>query len=107
MKLLIVILLNIHIFSNSIPEFDGNNAFEFIKKQCKYGPRYPGSKSHSQFADYLFKYFTSTADSVFIFQDSINHPFTKERLEIKNILAMHNPSSKERYLFFSTLGYQR
>ena len=101
MKFIIIILLNIHMFSYSIPDFDGDNAFEFIKKQCEFGPRYPGSESHNKFADYLFEYFNSTADSVSFYQDSINHPFTKKRLEIKNILAMHNPSSKERYLFLA------
>ena len=106
MRFLITILLNIHIFSFSIPDFDGDNAFELIKKQCEYGHRYPGSESHNKFADYLFEYFNSTADSVSFFQDSINHPFTKERLEIKNILAMHNPS-KRKIFIFSTLGYKR
>ena len=86
---------------NKLPNFDGNSAFQFIEKQCSFGPRYPGSKGHDELADYLYDYFQSNSDVVTIFKDSINHPFNNERLEIINFLIQHNISATERYLFMA------
>ena len=83
MKPILVILLFNFIFSdNSIipPEFNGNQAFEYIKKQCEFGPRYPGSEGHKKLADYLYNYFILNADSVIMFSDSILHPFNKKKV---------------------------
>ena len=53
MRYYIIIILFIRIvFPNSI-EFDGNNAFIYIKEQCEFGPRYPGSEGHKQLINYL------------------------------------------------------
>ena len=49
MKNIIFILLIGFLFTNQnivVPSFDGDQAFEYIKKQCEFGPRYPGSLGH-------------------------------------------------------------
>ena len=104
MKNIIFILLISFLFTNQnivVPSFDGNQAFEYIKKQCEFGPRYPGSLGHQQLSDYLYNYFNSNADSVLIFRDSISHPFDKQKIEITNFLIQHNLSSMDRYLFIA------
>ena len=50
-----------------IPDFNGDQAFEYIKTQCDFGPRYPGSLGHQQLSDYLYDYFILNSDSVYIF----------------------------------------
>ena len=101
--ILLILLLNFIFLNNSInyPEFNGNQAFEYIKKQCEFGPRYPGSEGHKKLADYLYNYFILNADSVIMFSDSILHPFSNEKVEIKNFLIHHNIKSSERYLFIA------
>ena len=104
MKNIIFILLIGFLFTNqniAVPSFDGDQAFEYIKKQCEFGPRYPGSLGHQQLSDYLYNYFNSNADSVLIFRDSISHPFDKQKIEITNFLIQHNLSSMDRYLFIA------
>ena len=104
MKNNIFILLIGFLFTNqniAVPSFDGDQAFEYIKKQCEFGPRYPGSLGHQQLSDYLYNYFNSNADSVLIFRDSISHPFDKQKIEITNFLIQHNLSSMDRYLFIA------
>ena len=104
MKNIIFILLIGFLFTNQnivVPSFDGDQAFEYIKKQCEFGPRYPGSLGHQQLSDYLYNYFNSNADSVLIFRDSISHPFDKQKIEITNFLIQHNLSSMDRYLFIA------
>ena len=84
-----------------IPDFNGDQAFEYIKKQCDFGPRYPGSLGHQQLSDYLYDYFILNSDSVSIFTDSISHPVNNKKIKITNFLIKHNVSSNERYLFIA------
>ena len=103
-KNIILILLCSIILSNdnlTVPEFDGNQAFEYIKKQCEFGPRYPGSEAHKKLGDYLYDYFYLTADSVSTFIDTIVHPFDNHRIQIRNFLIQHNINADERYVFIA------
>jgi hypothetical protein len=77
----------------SAPDFNGDQAFEYIKTQCDFGPRYPGSLGHQKLSNYLYDYFTLNSDLVVIFKDSIFHPVNNKKL--------HNLSSDERYLFMA------
>ena len=85
----------------NIPDFNGNQAFEYIKKQCDFGPRYPGSLGHQRLSNYLYDYFIVNSDSVSIFTDSISHPVNNNKIQITNFLIKHNLSSNERYLFIA------
>ena len=82
-------------------KFDGDKAFSYIQKQCDFGPRYPGSNGHQQLSNYLYEYFNKTSDLVSIFIDSINHPVSHQKIEIKNFLVQHNINASERYLFMA------
>ena len=106
MKNIIFILLFICSFLLSsqsiiIPTFNGDQAFEYIKKQCDFGPRYPGSLAHQQLSDYLYDYFILNSDSVSIFTDTISHPVNNQKIKITNFLIKHNLNSNERYLFIA------
>ena len=50
-----IFLFNGILFSQSIPYFDSEKAFNFILKQCDMGPRFPGSDGHVKFSKYLKK----------------------------------------------------
>ena len=100
MKKLTFILIIQFIICSDI-KFDGNNAFVFLKEQCAFGPRFPGSSGHNKLIQYLNNHFQIYADSVEIFRDSIIHPFTNEKLEISNLLIRHNVDAEERYLFMA------
>tara|TARA_B100000029_G_scaffold481333_1_gene530309 strand:- start:1633 stop:2526 length:894 start_codon:yes stop_codon:yes gene_type:complete len=82
-------------------KFDGDAAFSYLVEQCEFGPRYPGSEGHKNAAKYFYNHFSEFSDSVIIYSDIINHPVTKEKIEIKNFLIHHNIESKERYLFMA------
>ena len=36
-----------------VPGFDGVKAFQYIEKQCEFGPRNPGSSGHEEFSIYF------------------------------------------------------
>ena len=101
MRYYIIISFIVSIIFSSKIEFDGNKAFTYIKEQCQFGPRYPGSEGHKKLTDYLYNHFYQNSDSIMVFKDSINHPFTNEKIEITNFLVQHNIEADERYLFMA------
>ena len=51
-KYFIIILFSFAL-SQYAPYFDGDLAYDHLLKQCSFGPRYPGSKAHLDFKDFL------------------------------------------------------
>ncbi len=94
-----IILVNI-LFCFSM-EFNSDSAFKYIERQCEIGPRYPGSLGHKKLINYLNNHFSTYADTVEVFNDTILHPLTNEEISISNLLVRHNPSSEDRYLFMA------
>jgi len=43
---LLIAFLLVSCSSKNLPEFDSNLAFEYLKQQCSFGPRNPGSEGH-------------------------------------------------------------
>ena len=97
----LVIILSISILLSNIKIFDGDKAFSYIKEQCDFGPRYPGSQGHKKLTEYLYNHFNNNSDSIMVFKDSINHPVSNEGIEIVNFLMQHNVEAKTRYLFIA------
>jgi glutaminyl-peptide cyclotransferase len=73
------------------PGFDGQRAFDLLKKQCALGPRYPGSPGHKAASDLIRSELKGLADEV------TSHEFTRtiggKRLEFENIYGVFNPSA--------------
>ena len=97
--ILCILLLNFLTASGLV--FNGDRAFSYIKKQCDFGPRYPGSEGHKNLLNYLNNHFLMYADSVEVFSDSILHPVSNQKINIKNLLIRHNIDAKQRYLFMA------
>ena len=53
-----------------IPNFDSNQAFTYLEKQCEFGPRNPGSAGHTDFSNYL-KDFLSDLSGKLIIQEFV------------------------------------
>ena len=98
-SIIIILFIGI-VFPNSI-EFDGNQAFTYIKEQCEFGTRYPGSEGHRQLINYLHNHFEKHSDSLMVFTDTINHPVTNDEIEITNFLVQHNVKADVRYLLMA------
>jgi hypothetical protein len=72
--------------------FDGTRAYEILKKQCDFGPRYPGVKAHEATAGYIKSQIVQFADN------NVNQRFsyttsTGKTLELTNIYAIFNPNA--------------
>ena len=49
---------------SQVPTFDEVHAFEYLKKQCEFGPRNPGSQGHQACLDYMAAELEKSADQV-------------------------------------------
>lgn len=78
------------------PKFDGEKAFELLKKQVDFGPRYSGIPGHAKTADFLFSELKKYSPAV------IEQKFTSEvdgkELEFRNIIASFNLDAPEQVL---------
>ena len=70
----------------SNPIFDENNAFDYLLKQCDFGPRNPGSEGYFKCRDFMIAELKKSTDTVitqnFIYTDekegiSKSKPFLK------------------------------
>ncbi len=82
------------------PTFNADSAYAFVKAQCDFGPRVPGTKAHAACAEFLEKKFKTYTSSVTV-QTGVVTTFDGVKLNIKNIIASFNPQSKSRVLIFA------
>ena len=82
--------------NDSIPPFNGENAYNQTKAQVDFGPRNPGSSGHALALTYLQNEFNKYADEVKL--QSFSYPGYNEQLNLTNIIARFNPDSKDRIL---------
>ena len=78
------------------PPFDGDKAFELLKKQVDFGPRYSGSAGHPKTADFLFTELKKYSPAVI--EQKFMHNVDGKPLEFRNIIATFNEKAPERVL---------
>lgn len=83
--------------------FDGQRAFEILKKQCEFGPRPPDSEAHRKTKDYLFTELKKYTDTVVLQPytsevDTVDDPPQRKTLHMNNIIAEFGSSHRETLL---------
>ncbi len=81
------------------PMFDGQSAFNFLEKQCAFGPRNPGSKGHNLCKDYLIQTLKEYGAQVQTQQFLHTFGNPSQRANASNIIARFQPQIKSRVLF--------
>lgn len=72
---------------SQVPTFDQNSAFEYLQKQCAFGPRNPGSPGHQKCLRFLVEELEQMADAV------VEQPFLqtvyreKKSYQFTNVIA--------------------
>ena len=79
-KIIYILFLGISL-SQYAPDFDGQKAYEFLLKQCSFGPRYPGSSGHVNFKDYLIKYLNEYSDNIKVMEHDYKHPYENKNIK--------------------------
>ena len=76
--------------------FDQNRAFSYLKKQCEFGPRFPGSKAHQETQVYLFSELQKFANEVKLQPFDFRHG--NQTIRMNNILARFGEERGEKIL---------
>ncbi len=95
---LFYLLAGFNCSSNPPLEFKGDRAYQYLKEQCQFGPRNPGSYGHQALKKYLLDFFSAYTNLVksqdFIWEDTTENL----RLELSNIIVSFYPGEKKRVL---------
>lgn len=82
------------------PEFNADSAYQYVKKQCDFGPRIPNSKAHENCADWLENQFKAFGATVTVQEDNLK-AWDGNTLKMRNIIASYKPESGKRVLICS------
>ena len=81
-----------------VPDFSANNAFEYLKAQCEFGPRNPGSEGHRNVLDYYMKTLSPLADTVMTQSFVEEMPRTGEKVKMNNVIARFNVQAAKQIM---------
>ncbi len=76
------------------PDFDEDQAFDYLLKQCEFGPRNPSSDGYYQCLDFMISELEQTAEEIIIQEFSYRERRTKKNHDLQNIIARYNPDSE-------------
>ncbi len=85
-----ILISIIFCFGQNAPSFDGKRAMDLLITQCTIGPRFPGSEGHSQMKKFMQKFLHPLADSLYIMDEKISHPYQRRYITLTNYLARYN-----------------
>lgn len=81
----------------SVPDFNGDSAYFFVKKQVDFGPRIPTTDAHRKAGDFFVNQFKRYGALV-IEQKFSATTYSNQKLNLRNIIASFNPEKKKRIL---------
>ena len=81
---------------SGVNNFSGDNSFQFLEKQCSFGPRNPGSEGYKSCRNYLIETLDNFADTVFTqpFQVTVD----KDTFDLVNIIGRFQQESNHHTL---------
>ena len=80
-----------------VPAFVGDSAYYFVKAQCDFGPRVPGTLAHQQCANWMIETLKGYADTVFV-QEFRTQIYDGKTMDGTNIIATFNSQVKKRII---------
>ena len=84
MRAIIILIAMIFCFGQNPPSFDGKRAMDLLITQCTFGPRFPSSEGHSQMKKFMQNFLHPLADSLYIMDEKIYHPYERRYITLKN-----------------------
>lgn len=79
--------------AQNIPEFDQNHAFDLLKEQVDFGPRYPGVDAHEKTAQFILDQLKPYADGTSV--QSFTKTIDGKKIKLQNVIAYFRPKAKK------------
>lgn len=76
------------------PKFDEDHAFEYLLKQCEFGPRNPSSDGYYKCLNFMITELEQTADDLIIQEFSYQERKNRTRHDLQNVIARYNPDAE-------------
>jgi Zn-dependent M28 family amino/carboxypeptidase len=95
---LVICLTVVNCVSKQGPTFSGERAYFYLKAQCDFGPRVPGSEGHQEALRYLKTELTRSTTLVRLQGFSAVNPISQQQVELTNLQATFYPELEERIL---------
>ena len=93
-KILILTALTTLCCGPNGPDFDEDNAFEYLKRQCEFGPRNPSSEGYYNCLVFMLEELDKTADDIIVQEFSYQERKTKTRHDLQNVIARYNTEAE-------------
>ena len=84
--------------NKAVPNFDKENAFRYLVKQCEFGPRNPYSNGYQQCLVYLQKTLAGFADTVLLQPFVLDDLVDEKSYDLTNIIARFKVDEPEQLL---------
>ena len=97
----IILISLVLCFGQNVPPFDGKRAMDLLITQCEFGPRFPGSDGHSQMKKFMQKFLHPLADSLYIMDEKVSHPYQRRYITLTNYLARYNLDAYYRIMLMA------
>ncbi len=81
----------------TVPDFNPDSAYQYVKTQVDFGPRVPNTPAHSKCSAYLISLLKRFTPEVTVQQGRV-YAYNKNLLNFKNIIASWNPDNPDRIL---------
>jgi glutaminyl-peptide cyclotransferase len=78
---------------SSNPKFNEDSAFEYLVKQCDFGPRNPGSEGYYACLDFMVDELSQYADEIILQDFSYQEKRGNNRYDLQNVIARFNPDA--------------
>jgi glutaminyl-peptide cyclotransferase len=93
-----ILFFSFNVIFCQVPGFDKNRAFGYLKKQCQFGPRFPGSKGHADCLAFLFGEMKQASGKAIQQSFTALDPQRNQSVVLTNIIASFG-KQRERLLF--------
>lgn len=80
------------------PAFSADSAWEYLIRQCEFGPRVPGTPQHAQTVRYLVSQLQEQGATVQMQRFEIDDPYSEKLLPLTNIIGSFFPKRERRVL---------
>ncbi|HKW51702.1 MAG TPA: M28 family peptidase [Candidatus Eisenbacteria bacterium] len=95
----VTILLGFTSCDRPAAAFEGKRAFGWLKQQCDFGPRVPGTAAHDTCFAFLVKTLQGYASEVEADTFYYDSPILNSRVRLMNVVARFRPELRQRVLF--------
>lgn len=83
------------------PDFNADNAYEYIRAQLAFGPRIPGTEAQVKCAEWMQAELKKYADTVYVQKAMVKQAGSGKEYPVINLVASFNPTMPDRVLLLA------